>query len=268
MRLYDLKYLLAYTIPFFAVLGLYLGGIWAWACPLYAFGLIPLLELVFRNSDTKYTQDEIDRRKLSRWFDLLLYLNVPIVYGVILYTLIHLSQIMYTMPVDPIPTSEILGAIVSLGIVLGANGINVAHELGHRNNTFEITLARLLLLPSFYSHFTTEHNLGHHSKVATLHDPATARKGESLYAFWFRSVIGQVKSAWNIQLHLLQKREKPLWSLENKVLWYGILQILYIVLMIQFFGLLVTLYVIAAGVIGFLFIRNHQLHRALWIAQK
>ena len=256
MRIYDLKYLLAYTIPFFAILGLYLGGIWAWACPIYAFGMIPLLELVFRNSNTKYTEDEVSRRKLSPWFDLLLYLNLPIVYLVILLTLIDLSNVQYTLYPPTESVSEILGAIVSLGIVLGANGINVAHELGHRNKMFEITLARLLLLPSFYTHFTTEHNLGHHTRVATPKDPATARKGESLYAFWWRSVTGQYVSAWKIQLQLLKKKEKSIFSFENKLLWYGLLQLMYIALMIQFFGLEVALYIVAAGIIGFLLLET------------
>ena len=62
---------------------------------------------------------------------------------------------------------EVIGLTISLGIVLSSNGINVAHELGHRNNTIEKTLSKLLLIPSLYMHFYIEHNFGHHKNVAT-----------------------------------------------------------------------------------------------------
>ncbi|HAD11787.1 MAG TPA: alkane 1-monooxygenase, partial [Saprospirales bacterium] len=41
---------------------------------------------------------------------------------------------------------------------VGANGINVAHELGHRSQRSEQWLAQLMLLPALYQHFFIEHN--------------------------------------------------------------------------------------------------------------
>ena len=38
----DIKYLLAYTIPASAIVGINLGGIGSYTTVLYAFGLIPL----------------------------------------------------------------------------------------------------------------------------------------------------------------------------------------------------------------------------------
>ena len=80
----------------------------------------------------------------------------------------------------------------------------VAHELGHRKNTFDIFITRLLLLPCLYMHFTMEHNHGHHKNVSTELDPASAKKGQSLYHFWISSVIGQYKNAWKIQIKMLK----------------------------------------------------------------
>ena len=40
----DLRYLMAYTLPLTAALGLWLGGPRAWLTLAYAFGLVPLLE--------------------------------------------------------------------------------------------------------------------------------------------------------------------------------------------------------------------------------
>jgi alkane 1-monooxygenase len=54
------------------------------------------------------------------------------------------------------------GRIISMGLLCGVFGINVAHELGHRVNRFEQFLAKSLLLTSQYIHFFIEHNKGHH----------------------------------------------------------------------------------------------------------
>jgi alkane 1-monooxygenase len=84
-----------------------------------------------------------------------------------------------------------MGLVFSLGIVVSSNGINVAHEQGHRQESWERFLDKMLLLPSHYMHFYEEHNYGHHLKASTPEDPATARYNESLYAFWLRSVTCQ-----------------------------------------------------------------------------
>ena len=41
---------------------------------------------------------------------------------------------------------EYVGMILSLGILLATNAINVAHELGHRKSQFEKTLSKILLI--------------------------------------------------------------------------------------------------------------------------
>ena len=43
----------------------------------------------------------------------------------------------------------------------------------------------------FYQHWSVSH-LAHHAKVATPEDPASSRRGESLYAFVPRSVWGNL----------------------------------------------------------------------------
>ena len=76
----------------------------------------------------------------------MLYLNVPIVYGSLIYSLIKISS-------TELSTLEIVGITLSLGVIFGANGINVAHELGHRKSLFEKVLGKALLIPSHYTHF-------------------------------------------------------------------------------------------------------------------
>ena len=104
---------------------------------------------------------------------------------------------------------ELLGMVLSMGIVLGTNGINVAHELGHRNNKLQRTLAKALLLPSHYMHFYIEHNFGHHAHAATAEDPATAKFNQSVYSFWVTSTLRQYGSAWKLQNQLLKQDATP-----------------------------------------------------------
>ena len=66
--------------------------------------------------------------------------------------------------------------------------INTAHELGHKRDEPRALAVTVALAQSGYGHFYIEHNRGHHVRVATPEDPASARLGESFYAFWPRTV--------------------------------------------------------------------------------
>jgi alkane 1-monooxygenase len=50
-----------------------------------------------------------------------------------------------------------------------------------------------------YGHFMVEHYRGHHPRAATFDDPASARFGESLYAFLPRTIVGSFLSAWRLE---------------------------------------------------------------------
>ncbi len=69
-----------------------------------------------------------------------------------------------------------LGMALSTGAATGI-AINTAHELGHKPKPLEVFLAKVTLAPTFYGHFYTEHNRGHHVRVATPEDPASSRLG-------------------------------------------------------------------------------------------
>jgi len=93
--------------------------------------------------------------------------------------------------------------ILLVGVSSGYSAIVVAHELVHRKERGLFRLGRLLLCTVFYDHFTTEHVRGHHARVGTDEDSATARYGETFEAFWRRTVPGQLKSAWRIEARRL-----------------------------------------------------------------
>ena len=87
---------------------------------------------------------------------------------------------------------------MTIGTIAGI-GINTAHELGHKKVRHERWLAKVALAQSFYGHFYIEHNRGHHVRVATPEDPASSRVGESFYQFWPRTVLGSLRSAWDLE---------------------------------------------------------------------
>ena len=239
----DLKYLVSYSIPFACALGLYLRDYWVFFTPFFAFVLIPILEIGMPIQDENLSEKEAMTKGNNVFFDVLLYLNLPIVYGLLGWFLWSISWANYS-------TTELIGLIISLGIVLGSNGINVAHELGHRQTQWEKTLGKLLLLPALYMHFYIEHNFGHHQNAATAEDPASAKYNQTVYSFWVTSIVRQYLSAWKIQLALLRKENTLFFSMKNDMLWYVVLQTLYLSFLFLMFNIQVMLIAILVGLMA------------------
>jgi alkane 1-monooxygenase len=150
----------------------------------------------------------------------------------------------------------IAGRIFVMGLLCGTFGINVGHELGHRTNPLEQNLAKALLLTSLYMHFYIEHNRGHHKRVSTPEDPSSARPGESVYAFFIRSIVGSYRSAWDISNRERIKKNIPWLSFRNEMLMFQLLQIGLIVGIAAYFGLETTGWFVCAAVIGFLLLET------------
>ena len=245
----DLKYLAAFSIPTVSFLGLYFQGYWAWATPLFAFVCIPVLELIFPVDTENLSEEAVDSQLKKRVFDWLLYLNLPVVFGLLVFGL-------FTVLNSTLETYEFVGLIFSVGIVLGVNGINVGHELGHRQASKERFIGKALLLPSLYMHFYIEHNFGHHLHAATPEDPATARYNQTVYSFWFTSTIRQYSSAWRIQMKLLKNYKQSFFSVKNDMFWFSIIQTLYLIFVLIVFGKIGLLFVISAAITGFLLLET------------
>lgn len=99
----------------------------------------------------------------------------------------------------------LLGAIVSCSFMYGGNTV-VAHEMMHRNAAWARVYAWVLLTVTGDGQFNVAHVHCHHRNVATLDDPATARRGESLYPFLLRSTIGQYREALDTERRRLARR--------------------------------------------------------------
>lgn len=213
----DIKYLLAYLLPLSAFAALAWQGPWAWATVVLSFGIIPVVEIWTPQSAENVPPEEEDSRSRRWLFDVLLYLNLPMLFGIV-------GWYLFTVQHQALSVAEWIGLTLGTGIVVGAVGINVAHELGHRVRGYEQTLSKWMLLPALYQHFFIEHNRGHHKNVATDLDPASARRGEWVFAFWGRSIAGSWRSAWRLEQERLQKAGQPFWSVHNEMLRFQLWQ--------------------------------------------
>ena len=226
-----------------------MGGFWLYATPVYAFVLIPVLELLMPEDSANLQRESRESKAVRPVYDWMLYLNLPLVYGILIYALSGVSAGTFS-------AYEYPGLVFSVGIVLGVNGINVGHELGHRRSTLERLLGKALLLPSLYSHFYIEHNFGHHLKVATPEDPATARYGQTVYHFWLSSISRQYRNAWKIQQTLLSRENIPFLSPANHMFWSSILQLAYLGIIFAVFGSLALIIALGMALVGALLLET------------
>ena len=87
-----------------------------------------------------------------------------------------------------------------------------------------------------YSHFFIEHIKGHHKHVGTPLDPATAKLGEALYPFVWRSFIGSYKSVWDYEKCRLENKKTPIsaYSLSNRMISFNLFHLAWILVVTYF----------------------------------
>lgn len=242
-----------YLLPFFffasAIRAFNSTGWVVWIPMIVAWLLIPLLELMLKPNPSNMGSAEEEMAKKDKTYDILLYL-------VVLFQYFALYEFLTGIKHDSIAWYDTAGRIAVMGLLCGTFGINVGHELGHRVNRFEQTLAKSLLLTSLYMHFFTEHNKGHHKRVATPADPSSARYGEPVYTFYFRTIIFSYLSAWHISNEEVRKKGRKAFSVYNEMMQFQLIQVAFIGLIFYFFGTMATLSFLAAAFIGILLLET------------
>lgn len=234
-------YFLVFMLPVMLVLGVERGGLWTAAPLLFTFGLIPLLDAALEQ-DRENHPDGVARW----WFDLPILLWVPAQLLTTLYVVWRLSD-----GSSDLSALELAASVASLGVINGAGGINVAHELMHRKHWLWRAGAEMLMTSVSYTHFCIEHVLGHHRTVATPDDPATSRRGETLYRFYLRTVVGGLRSAWVLERERCARKQIR-WSSprDRRTRYMLILATVYIAIGLAFGPLALLLFVVQ-GVIAF-----------------
>jgi len=243
------KYLIAFIIPLGTLSAINRAGWESWLPVAIGFALIPFLELLLPYS--KENLDETTEMKKSEaiFFDILLYINVPLLYAILFFFL-------YKVSFFELQAYEYIGLTLSVGMSLGVMGINVAHELGHRLKPYERIMAKMLLLPNNYMHFIIEHNRGHHKNVSTPVDSASSRYNEVIYAFYFRSIIGSYFSAWELEKMRLERIGKKVWSLKNEMIRFAIFQLAFAIGILILFGGIGLAFYLVVSLIGVLLLES------------
>lgn len=247
MHFRDLKYLFGCLPPVICWLGLYLGGGYSPGLLYFGFVIIPLAELLVPASTFTENETILIRKSTKIFFDVLLYLQVPMLYGLVSYFAWQYVHADWT-------TAELIFSVINVGILIGVTGINIAHELGHRKGAFDRWMARALLVPALYNHFTLEHNYGHHLKVGTPEDPATARKNEPVYTFYWRTISKGYLNAWAIERKMLEQANAGKWK--NELIWSHVVQAVYLGWIFYYGGIGCVIALILAALWGILFLET------------
>ena len=239
------RYLFVYTLPVLAIISFHSHGIWSYLPVLEAFVCIPIIELVTKPNATNLTQENRLKVKDNGFYLWALRFSVPVQLFCGIYMLYHIGGVM--------DITTRIGRVLSYGMLCGVMGINIAHELGHKTNSMDQFLAKVLLTTTLYTHFYLEHNYGHHRNVGTPKDASTARKGEWVYLFWIRSIVMSYLSAWRIGI----KRSNGNIQ-RNEMMYYTLVQVIVLFIIYALFGGTVLLGFVGASITGWLLLETVQ----------
>ena len=211
-----LPHLAGFALPLALVAGARLGGAWTFLTVVLLLGFLPIVDWL-AGLNLRNAGEEAPDLSENVWFRAITWLWVPAQIATIGWAAARASA-------DGLPILELAGLVLSTGMIAGTVGITFAHELIHRPGGFERALGEMLLATTSYTHFVIEHVFGHHRRVATREDPATARAGESVYRFLPRCVAGSVASAWRLEVDRIARRGRRPWHPSNRMLRYAATQ--------------------------------------------
>lgn len=223
-----------------------------WIGPILVYVILPLLDLWFGADGQNPPDEAMPHLENDRYYRRITHLYIPFQYasvivGAYLFTASDLSWLGF-------PTGLGWPAKIGLALSVGALGgiaINTAHELGHKKESVERWLAKIALAQTCYGHFYIEHNRGHHVRVATPEDPASARFGETFWEFLPRSVFGGVKSCWELEAARLRRAGKSPWHWSNDILNAWAMSVVFWAAMLAVFGAALVPYLLISAVFGF-----------------
>ncbi|MEN9863729.1 MAG: Alkane 1-monooxygenase, partial [Pseudomonadota bacterium] len=201
---------------------------------------IPILDLTFSEDFSNPPESAVESLNKDFFYRALVWVYVPFqligtVYGTWLAATQSLDWYAY------------IALVFTVGSTNGI-GIGTAHELGHKQESVDRWLSKLALASSMYGHFFVEHNRGHHKRVATPEDPASARMGESFWAFLPRTVLGSLISAWELERERLKRKGRVVWSIQNENLQAWSLTILLYGALIFWLGWAALIFLVLQGI--------------------
>lgn len=219
-----------------------IGAFWFFG-PLLVFVFLPLLDIAVGTDASNPPDSVIKWLEQDRYYRWCTYAFIPIQYAGLVFAC-------WLWAYGGLSAVESIGLAMTVGMVSGI-AINTAHELGHKRASVERWLSKVGLAQSAYGHFFIEHNRGHHVRVATPEDPASARLGEGFWTFLPRTVVGSLRSAWGLERTRLSRTGHSAWSIHNDILNAWAMTAVLFAALVAVFGLVVLPYLLIQAVIGF-----------------
>ncbi|UVO14207.1 alkane 1-monooxygenase [Mycobacterium sp. SVM_VP21] len=219
-----------------AQLPLYIG-------PILLYVILPALDLLI-GADGQNPPDEVmTALENDKYYRYATYAYIPFqyasaIFGAYLFTASDLGWLGFDGSLGALGK---IGVAMSAAVVAGV-GINTAHELGHKRESLERWLGKITLAQVCYGHFYVEHNRGHHVRVATPEDPASARFGETFWEFLPRSTWGGIRSAWELEAARIRRTGKNPWDPRT---WAGNDVINAVAMSVLFWGVMIAVFGVA-----------------------
>ncbi|WP_072687937.1 alkane 1-monooxygenase [Rhodococcus marinonascens] len=226
--------------------------VWWWIGPFIVYVMLPILDIFFGPDGDNPPDEVMEWLENDKYYRYCTYAYIPLQFvSLVMACYLWSATDLGWLGVDGgLGVASKVGLAITIGCVAGI-GINTAHELGHKKDELERWLSKVALAQSFYGHFYIEHNRGHHVRVATPEDPASARFGETLWAFLPRSVWGSLTSSWRLEKARLERLGKRPWTIHNGILNAWLMSVVLFGALVAVFGIGIMPYLVIQAVFGF-----------------
>ncbi len=243
-----------------AGLALDMVNLFAWGAPVVVFVIIPVLDwLLGQDALNPDEVEEVPVMNKDRFYKFLTLSWVVLFAGLLVWSMTLLGSGMFS-------TLGAIGWIFSIGIV-GGLGINVAHELIHKDDRLETWAGGFLLSLVCYGGFKVEHLRGHHVHVSTPEDASSSRYNQSLYHFLPRAYVRNFLNAWKLEAQRLERKGLKPVSWRNELIWWYGLSVLALVAFTVAYGWLGAAFFLGQSFVAFTlleivnYLEHYGLHR-------
>lgn len=237
-----------------------LVNLFSWGVPVVIFGIIPVLDMLFgKDSLNPDEETDVPRMVGERFYKAITLGWVAGFAALLVWSMLELASGTFSLIGS-------IGWIVSIGIV-GGLGINVAHELIHKDDKLETRAGGFLLSLVCYAGFKVEHLRGHHVHVSTPEDASSSRYNQSLYNFLPQAYVRNFLSAWKLEAERLQRKGYKALSWHNELIWWYSLSALVLAAFTIAFGWLGAAFFLGQSFIAFTlleivnYLEHYGLHR-------
>jgi alkane 1-monooxygenase len=211
-----------------------------WVPVLLFYVVFPIFDWLLGEDLSNPPESAVPALDADLYYRRITYALVPVLWGAFIFSAWFVAR-------HHLPWQGLLAMVLITGSV-GGFCINLGHEVGHKNTPLERWLAKVILAPTAYGHFTVEHNRGHHRDVATPADPASSRMGESIYRFVLREMPGALVRAWALERERLARVGFTPWTLRNEILQPALITLLLWAGLAAWLGPQILLFLVVASV--------------------